>query len=80
MTDRDLFMSRAEAARNDAEEATLANVRDRCLRAEAAWLAMADRATKVDRMRNQQLADKAQAAAERAAEIEKPAIGFDQDS
>jgi hypothetical protein len=66
MTDRDLFMSRAQAARNDADEATLANVRDRCLRAEAAWLAMADRATKVDKMRTQQLADKA-AAAERSA-------------
>jgi hypothetical protein len=31
-------------------------------------------------MRNQQLAEKAQAAAERAAEVEKPAIGFDQAS
>ena len=72
MTDRDLYRSRASAARNDADEATLANVRERCLRAEAAWLAMAERAEKVEGMRLRQLADK-QAANERAlatAEVE----------
>jgi hypothetical protein len=33
----------AAKAHADADAATLDNVRDRCLRAEAAWLAMADR-------------------------------------
>ncbi|MET0360929.1 MAG: hypothetical protein ABW048_04160 [Sphingobium sp.] len=33
----------AAKARADADATTLANVRDRCLRSEAAWLAMAIR-------------------------------------
>ena len=41
----------AAQAHADAEAATLVNVRDRCLRAEAAWLAMADRQDKTDAAR-----------------------------
>jgi hypothetical protein len=47
-TQFDFFSSRAAEARADAEQATLANVRERCLRAEAAWIAMADRAHRGD--------------------------------
>lgn len=37
------YRTLAAQARTDADKATLANVRDRCLRAEAAWLGMAQR-------------------------------------
>lgn len=37
------YRENAAQARRDADAATLDNVRDRCLRAEAAWLDMADR-------------------------------------
>lgn len=37
------YRTLAAKARTDADAATLNNVRDRCLRAEAAWLAMAGR-------------------------------------
>lgn len=45
----------AGVARAEAEAATLANVRDRCLRAAAAWTAMAERQDRVDRARVQNL-------------------------
>ena len=51
MKDYDLYIQRAEEARSDADDAVLANVRDRCLRAEAAWKAMADRAARTENMR-----------------------------
>jgi hypothetical protein len=50
-TQKELFLLRAGEARAEAEAATLANVRERCLRAEAAWLEMAARAERTDRMR-----------------------------
>ena len=37
LKDRDVYLLRAEQARAEADEATLENVRERCLRAEAAW-------------------------------------------
>lgn len=45
------YREHAARARADAEAATLDNVRERCLRAEAAWLAMAARQESVDRAR-----------------------------
>jgi len=57
-TNRDFYMTRAAEARADAEAAVLANVRERCLRAAAAWDVMADRATRTDRMRAQAEAHK----------------------
>lgn len=57
--DRDTFLLRAEAARAEADEATLANVRDRCLRAEAAWMEMAARAERTESMRAMRLNEKA---------------------
>lgn len=46
------YREQAARARADADAATLDNVRDRCLRAEAAWLAMAVRQENVDRARD----------------------------
>jgi hypothetical protein len=70
MKDRDLYLQRAAEARSDADAASLENVRERCLRAEAAWQAMADRADRTDRMRATLEAHKAAAAAEAEAEAE----------
>ena len=50
LSDRETFAARAADARADADAATLDNVRDRCLRAEAAWIAMAERAELTRRM------------------------------
>jgi hypothetical protein len=58
------YTARAEEARADADTATLDNVRDRCLRAAAAWEVMAARARRTDLMRAKQLADKAAAQAD----------------
>ena len=43
-TNHEFYLARAQDARADADGATLANVRDRALRSEAAWLVMARRA------------------------------------
>jgi hypothetical protein len=66
MKDFDLYQQRAAEARADADAAILDNVRDRCLRAEAAWKAMADRAARTERMRATLEAHKAAALAEAA--------------
>ncbi len=58
----DFYLARAAEARADAEAAKLDNVRERSLRAEAAWTAMADRAGRSDRAR-ERLADEKAAAA-----------------
>ena len=63
MKDRDVYLLRAAEARADAESAVLANVRDRCLRAEAAWNEMAARAERTERMRAEHEAEKAAAIA-----------------
>jgi hypothetical protein len=57
------FHARAAEARADADKATLANVKERCLRAEAAWRAMADRSDRAERARDTLLAEKRDAAA-----------------
>lgn len=66
LSDRETFAARAADARADADAATLDNVRDRCLRAEAAWMAMAERAAYNETMRATLLAKKAADAAEAA--------------
>ncbi len=69
MTDRETYLARAAQARADAEAATLDNVRERCLRSEAAWAEMAARAKRTEEMRQTLLAEKAKiAAAQEAAE------------
>jgi hypothetical protein len=52
------YTARADEARADAQTATLDNVRERCLRAAAAWDVMAARARRTDLMRARQQADK----------------------
>ena len=59
----DFYVARASEARADAEKATLDNVRERCLRAAAAWDAMAARAQRSDTHRAKQEAEKAEHAA-----------------
>jgi len=71
MTDRETYLARAAEARAQAEAATLDNVRDRCLRSEAAWNEMAARAERTERMRQTLLADKAKAAAAQEAATNK---------
>jgi hypothetical protein len=66
LKDRDVYRLRAEQARAEADVATLENVRDRCLRAEAAWMEMAARADRTEKMRADQAAAKAAPLAERA--------------
>jgi hypothetical protein len=52
------YLQRAEQALADANAATLENVRQRCLRAEAAWRAMAERAERSEKMRADERARK----------------------
>jgi len=61
MTDREIYLTRAAEAREAAEAATLDNVRERCLRSEEAWMLMADRAERTEKMRATLLAAKAAA-------------------
>lgn len=61
MTNQEIYLARAAEAKADAAEATLANVRDRCLRAEAAWSDMAARAGRTEKMRARLDAEKAAA-------------------
>jgi DNA-binding transcriptional regulator YdaS (Cro superfamily) len=68
MSQHEFYVTRAAEAKRDAEAATLANVRDRCLRAAAAWDAMAARAHRGDAMRARQEADKRALAEASAAE------------
>jgi hypothetical protein len=67
----DFFVTRAAQSRDEAEAAVLDNVRERCLRAAAAWDGMAARAERTDRARVRTAAEKAvlrEAEANRAAE------------
>jgi hypothetical protein len=55
------YRDRADQAREDAEAATLSNVRERCRRSEAAWTQLADRVASTEEKRLQQLMLKAAA-------------------
>ena len=60
MSDQSITLrAHAAQAAADAAAATLDNVRARCLRAEAAWLAMADRIERTERARQRREAEKA---------------------
>lgn len=59
--DRETYLARADEARAQADAATLDNVRDRCLRSEAAWREMAARAQRTEQMRAALLLSKAAA-------------------
>ena len=55
----EFYTARANESAKEAEKATLDNVRERCLRSEAAWRAMADRLTRAEAMRASQAVEKA---------------------
>lgn len=57
----DFFLARAEQARAEGEAATLTHVRERCQRSEAAWVALADKAKRSERLREEEARRKAEA-------------------
>jgi pyrimidine deaminase RibD-like protein len=62
----DFYLSRAAESAKAAAETTLDNVRQRCLRSEAAWRVMADRLTRTEAQKQQHAEDKARAREEQA--------------
>ncbi|MGN6058425.1 MAG: hypothetical protein ACTHOI_07555 [Sphingomicrobium sp.] len=56
----EFFRTRAEQAHAEADAATLDHVRERCLRSEAAWQALADRAERSERLRVEEAKRKAE--------------------
>ena len=61
-TNLQFFLARAEQARVEGEAATLDHVRERCQRSEAAWMALADKARRSERLREEEAERKAAAA------------------
>ena len=57
----EFFLARVEQARAEGEAATLSHVRERCLRSEAAWLSLADKAKRSERLREAEATRKAEA-------------------
>ena len=57
----DFYLARAEQARVEGEAATLAHVRERCQRSNAAWQALADRAIRSEQLREQEALRKSEA-------------------
>jgi hypothetical protein len=55
----DFYMTQAAKCGAEADATVLTNVRDRYLRSQAAWLAMADRLTRAERMRTELAEEKA---------------------
>lgn len=55
----DFYLARADDCMCEAREAKLTNVRERCLRAEAAWRKMAERILYTEASKVQQDAEKA---------------------
>ena len=61
------YQARADQAREEAEAATLDNVRERCRRSEAAWMLLADRVARSEALRVEEERRKAGQALESAA-------------
>lgn len=57
MRDSLFFSEQAAACRTAADEATLDNVRDQCLRAEAAWQGMAARSQRTEAARDRRVTE-----------------------
>lgn len=57
----EFYLARAAQARGEAEAAVLDHVRERCRRSEAAWMELADRAARTERMRADEQRRKAEA-------------------
>ena len=55
------FLARADQARVEGEAATLEHVRERCRRSEAAWAALAHKAERSERLREEEAKRKAEA-------------------
>ena len=62
MSNLEFYRARADECARDADAAQLENVRERQLRAQAAWQAMAVRAERGDAMREKLAREKAEAA------------------
>ena len=58
----EFFRARAAEAHADGEAATLEHVRERCRRSEAAWQALAAKAERSERLREDEAKRKAEAA------------------
>lgn len=58
----EFYLARAEECARGAAEAGLANVRERCLRSEAAWRTLAGRVIRAEERKQDNLRDKAAAA------------------
>lgn len=56
----DFYLARAADSARDAQNTDLENVRERCLRAESAWLAMADRLLRSEDERKRAAVEKAE--------------------
>ena len=65
----DFYFARAEESARDAGASELDNVRDRCLRSEAAWRAMAEKMLKNEERRDRLAAEKAAADTQTASEL-----------
>jgi hypothetical protein len=63
----EFYRARAAESAAQAEATSLDNVRERCLRAEAAWLLMAERLTRAEVSRREQAVEKAERDQERLA-------------
>lgn len=55
----DFYLTRAEESAKAASDTKLSNVRERCLRSEAAWRTMAERLMRTEAKKQQDAADKA---------------------
>ena len=55
MSTLEFYRGQMAKAQSEADAAVLDNVRDRCLRAKAAWAGMADRIERTDAMRAERL-------------------------
>ncbi len=58
----DFYLSRADDSAREAANTKLANVRERCLRSEAAWRSMADRLLRSEMERKKTADEKAERA------------------
>ena len=52
------YLARVDQARAELDAATLDHVRDRCMRSQAAWQSLADRASRSEAMREKLLREK----------------------
>jgi len=55
----EFYLARAAECAREAEATVLANVRERCLRSQEAWLTMANRLRKGEALRDEAAAEKA---------------------